>query len=80
GALLVNADAYSTQYGPLSARVTGSATDPVVLLRAPRPGVGIGLVDLEARVVGRGGAYAITARGGTQYGPFTADVLVRPSP
>ncbi|MEA3594714.1 hypothetical protein OIN70_15935, partial [Staphylococcus aureus] len=33
GALLVNADAYSTQCGPLSARVTGSATDPVVLLR-----------------------------------------------
>ncbi len=80
GSVLVDADAYSTQYGPLSARVTGSADAPVVVLRAPRPGVGIGLVNLNARVVGRGGAYAVTASGGTNYGPFTADVLVRPSP
>ncbi|MCZ3241804.1 hypothetical protein NYZ49_19945, partial [Acinetobacter baumannii] len=56
GGLLVNADAYSTQYGPLFARVTGSATAPVVRLRAPRPGVGVGLADVDARIVGRGGA------------------------
>ncbi|MEH3159397.1 MAG: translocation/assembly module TamB domain-containing protein [Sphingomonas taxi] len=80
GAVAVNADAYSTQYGPLSARVTGTAEAPVVVLRATRPGLGVGLVDLNARVVGRGGAYAVTASGGTDYGPFTADVLVRPSP
>lgn len=80
GAVAVNADAYSTQYGPLSARVTGTAEAPVVVLRAARPGLGVGLVDLNARVVGRGGAYAVTASGGTDYGPFTADVLVRPSP
>ncbi len=78
GAVLVNADAYSTVYGPLSARVTGSSTAPVVVLRAPRPGVGVGLVNLNARIVGRGGAYAVTASGGTNYGPFTADVLVTP--
>ena len=78
GAVAVNADAVSTQYGPLSARVTGSATNPVVVLRAAQPGVGVGLVDLQARVVGRNGAYAVTASGGTDYGPFTADVLVRP--
>ncbi len=78
GAVAVDADAFSTQYGPLFARITGSATAPVVVLRAPRPGVGVGLVNLNARVVGRGGAYAVTASGGTNYGPFTADVLVRP--
>ena len=78
GAVAVNADAYSSQYGPLFARVTGSQTNPVVVLRAPRPGVGVGLVDLNARVVGQGGAYAVNATGGTNYGPFTADVLVRP--
>jgi translocation and assembly module TamB len=80
GSLLVNADAYSSQYGPLSTRITGSATAPVVVLRAPRPGVGVGLINLNARIVGRGNAYAVTASGGTNYGPFTADVLVRPSP
>ena len=79
GQVLVSADAYSTQYGPLTARVTGSATDPVVVLSAPRPGVGVGLRNLRARVVGRNGAYAVTASGDTDYGPFTADVLVRPS-
>ncbi|WP_445193298.1 translocation/assembly module TamB domain-containing protein [Sphingomonas sp. Tas61C01] len=78
GSVLVDADAFSSQYGPLSARVTGSATAPVVVLRAARPGVGIGLVNLNARVVGRGGAYAVNATGGTNYGPFSADVLVRP--
>ena len=80
GAVAVSADAYSTQYGPLTARVTGSADAPVVVLRAARPGVGVGLVNLNARIVGRGGAYAVNASGGTNYGPFTADVLVRPSP
>lgn len=78
GAVAVSADAISNQYGPLSATVSGSAAAPVVNLRAPRPGVGIGLADLNARVVGRGGAYAVTATGGTTYGPFNADVLVRP--
>ena len=76
GAVLVSADANSQQYGPLSVRVTGSSTNPVVVLRAPRPGVGVGLVDLNARIVGRNGAYAVTASGGTNYGPFTADVVV----
>ena len=78
GPLLVEADAYSTAYGPLFARVTGTATQPVVLLRAPRPGVGIGLAGLEARVRGNGGSYAVLATGGTNYGPFRADVIVSP--
>src|SRR3546814_15177032 len=67
-----------SQYGPISARVTGTTTSPQVLLRAPRPGVGVGLVDLEARVRGANGAYAVVATGGTNYGPLSADVLVRP--
>ncbi|PMX56155.1 hypothetical protein C1Y13_29600, partial [Pseudomonas sp. FW305-33] len=53
-------------------------TKPVVLLRAPRPGVGVGLVDLEATVRGTGSSYAVLAKGGTQYGPFTADLNVTP--
>ncbi len=77
GALLLNANGYSNAYGPVTARVTGSLTAPVIALRAPRPGVGVGLVDLNATIRGRGDAYAIIATGGTNYGPFTADVLVR---
>ncbi|TPG12810.1 translocation/assembly module TamB domain-containing protein [Sphingomonas oligophenolica] len=78
GSVLVDAEAYSTLYGPLTARVTGTATAPVVVLHAARPGVGIGLVDLTARIVGRGGSYAVNATGGTDYGPFSADALVTP--
>ena len=80
GAVAVVADAHSSQYGPLSVRVDGTATAPVVVLRAPRPGVGIGLANLQARVVGRNGAYQVNASGGTNYGPFTTDALVNPSP
>ena len=78
GQVLVDADAYSTQYGPITARVTGTALAPVVVVRAARPGVGVGLANVQARIVGRNGAYAVTASGGTNYGPFTADVLVTP--
>ncbi|WP_413777315.1 translocation/assembly module TamB domain-containing protein [Sphingomonas sp. S2-65] len=77
GPLLINANAVSSQYGPLTARVSGTLTAPEVLLRMPRPGLGVGLANLEARVRGRGNAYAITATGGTKYGPFDANVLVR---
>lgn len=80
GPLLVSADAYSDQYGPLFARVSGSVAQPVVLVRAPRPGVGIGLVDLTARVRGTGETYLVNATGGTNYGPFAADVRVATAP
>ncbi|MDG2533076.1 translocation/assembly module TamB domain-containing protein [Sphingomonas sp. HITSZ_GF] len=77
GPILINADAVSDQYGPLTARVTGTLNAPVVLLKAPKPGLGIGLVDLEAQVRGRDNAWAVLAKGDTDYGPFNADVLVR---
>ncbi|MGT2512900.1 translocation/assembly module TamB domain-containing protein [Sphingomonas panni] len=80
GPLLVNANAYSTQYGPLTARVTGTVAAPQVLLRAARPGVGVGLTGLEARVRGQGDRYAIQATGNTDYGPFRADVLLSTAP
>lgn len=78
GRLLVTANASSTKYGPLAVRVTGSPTAPEVVLRAPRPGMGVGLANLEAHIHGAKGAYAVTATGDTDYGPFTADVTVRP--
>lgn len=80
GPLLFNADAYSTQYGPLTARVTGTVAAPQILLRAARPGVGVGLTGLEARVRGQGDRYAIQATGNTDYGPFRADVLLSTAP
>lgn len=77
GPILINADAVSDQYGPLTARVTGTLNAPLVLLKAPKPGLGIGLVGLEAQIRGKGDAWAVLAKGDTDYGPFNADVLVR---
>jgi translocation and assembly module TamB len=78
GILLLNADGYSTQYGPLTARVTGPLNAPQVQLRLPRPGLGVGLVGVEAFIKGSpSGAYAITAKGESDYGPFTANVLLQ---
>lgn len=77
GPIRVDADAMSTRYGPLTARVSGTLAAPQILLRAERPGLGVGLANLEARIRGRGDAYAVTATGGTDYGPFSADVVVR---
>ena len=78
GAVAVEANAYSTQYGPIVARVAGTVAAPVVNIRATRPGLGVGLANVNARIVGRGGAYQVNASGGTNYGPFVADVLVTP--
>lgn len=77
GRLALDAAGVSNAYGPVTARVSGSMTAPVIDLRAPRPGLGVGLADLEARIRGQGDAWAVNAKGGTSYGPFTADVLVR---
>lgn len=77
GPIRLTADAISNRYGPLSARVTGTLAAPQLLLRAEKPGLGVGLAKLEAKVAGRGDAYAVTATAESDYGPVSADVLVR---
>src|SRR3546814_1872380 len=46
------------------------------MLRAERPGLGIGLVNLEARLTGAPNGYRLAATGGTDYGPLSADVVL----
>ncbi|HEX8256060.1 MAG TPA: hypothetical protein VF589_00395, partial [Allosphingosinicella sp.] len=67
----------STAYGPFSVVLTGTAAQPNVRLRAGNPGFGIGLRNVEADIRATAGGYRISARGQSQYGPFTADVTVR---
>lgn len=80
GPLLIDADAYSTVYGPVSARVTGTLYAPVATIRAARPGLGVGLNRVTATIRGQGSRYAIVARGGSDYGPFSADLLLSTGP
>jgi translocation and assembly module TamB len=77
GPLLVNATAVSRQYGPLSVRVSGTLAQPTVVLRAARPGLGVGLTNVNARIRATGAGYAIVATGSSDYGPFSADLILR---
>ncbi|MBX9815521.1 MAG: translocation/assembly module TamB domain-containing protein [Sphingomonas sp.] len=77
GRLTFRAAGASDNYGPFTLAANGTLERPRVLLTAARPGLGIGLADLVAEVNGTPAGYALNARGESQYGPFTADVLVR---
>lgn len=77
GQLLFAGDGMSKAYGPISARVNGTAAAPVIVVKAPRPGLGVGLSGLEATIRGKGDGYAVVAKGDTNYGPFAANVLIR---
>ncbi|MCW3838070.1 translocation/assembly module TamB domain-containing protein [Sphingomonas canadensis] len=76
GPIQARLDGQSVRFGALSADVSGRGTAPEVVVRAPSPGVGVGMTGLVARIRGEGQSWAITADGGTDYGPFAADVLV----
>ena len=77
GAIRFRADAWSRTYGPANVVASGTVANPVAVLKAAHPGVGIGLANLDATLTGSAAGYLVRARGGSDYGPFTADVLVR---
>ena len=77
GRIAFQGQAFSKQYGPLTASVSGTVAQPLVHLRAARPNVGIQLTDVDATIRGTGAGYAVKATGGSPYGPFNADVLIR---
>lgn len=77
GRIAFQASGRSTQYGPLSVTGSGTVARPVVRLRAARPNVGVQLTNVVADLEGTAAGYRIKASGGSEYGPFAADVLVR---
>jgi translocation and assembly module TamB len=77
GAISLRADAWSRTYGPASVIATGTIANPTIVLKAAHPGVGIGLADFEAVLTGSSAGYEVHAKGGSEYGPFTAAVLIR---
>lgn len=76
GRLDFNLAAQSAKYGPLSAEAGGTLKAPTLTLRAEKPGLGLGLQQVVAHINTTPRGYAITAEGGSQYGPLQADVLV----
>jgi translocation and assembly module TamB len=74
GRLSLAANGTSSQYGALGVRVTGTLQNPDAHVTAERPGLGIGLANLDARIKGAPGGYHLDAKADTDYGPLTADV------
>ncbi|MET0241336.1 MAG: translocation/assembly module TamB domain-containing protein [Sphingobium sp.] len=80
GAIRFTARGSSNQYGPLAVDATGTIERPVVRIVASRPGVGVGLANVVATIRGNGSAYAVVAKGDSDYGGFDANVLVGMGP
>ena len=76
GAISFRAVGVSDDYGPLNVLVTGTAERPQIRVRATRPNVGVQLTNVDALIRSTGNGYAITASGGSPYGPFSADIFV----
>ena len=77
GRIAFQASGSSAQYGLLSVTGSGTVARPVVRLRAARPNVGLQLSDVVADLEGTAAGYRIRASGGSEYGPFTADVVLQ---
>ncbi|MFA7601459.1 MAG: translocation/assembly module TamB domain-containing protein [Novosphingobium sp.] len=76
GRIVLDAAAVHRQYGPIGVKVAGTLADPRASVTAERPGLGIGLANLEAQITGAADGYRLQARGDTDYGPLTADVIL----
>ena len=77
GQIAFDATAASRQYGPLALTVRGTMERPQAVLRAARPNVGVQLSDVVAKLNGEAAGYRLEATGGSPYGPFFANVLIR---
>ncbi len=76
GRIDLRATGVSRAYGPVGLQLTGTVAAPRAVVTAARPGFGLGIAGLSAEIRGTGTAYAILARGRSDYGDFTADVSV----
>jgi translocation and assembly module TamB len=76
GRVVFDGRGYSNQYGPVAVQLTGTFERPVARVTAIRPGFGVGLSNVVARVTRSRRGYAITLTGATDYGPITGDIDV----
>lgn len=77
GRITFDTAATSKQYGPLALSVRGTMDRPQAVLRAARPNVGVQLTDVVAKLNGEAAGYRLEATGGSPYGPFFANLLIR---
>lgn len=78
GALNLTANGRSVRYGPLALELTGTLLRPRAVVLAGSPGMGIGLANVRAEIIGNEGEYRFNGTGQTDLGPLSADVsLIR---
>lgn len=78
GPLTLKANGRSARYGPLALELSGTLLRPRAVLLAGSPGLGIGLNNVRAEIVGNDGQFRFNATGQTDLGPLSADVsLIR---
>jgi translocation and assembly module TamB len=77
GVLRVNASGTSRSLGPLTIAVAGPTETPTIDIGLAKPGFGIGLADVTARVAPAGGSWSFDARAASDYGPIAGKGLIR---
>jgi translocation and assembly module TamB len=77
GGITLKAQATSKQYGHLAANVSGTASNPKVVLTAASPGLGLELREVVATLTTSKVGYEVRAEGASAYGPLLADVDIR---
>lgn len=70
------ADAITREYGPVGVRLAGTLDNPDARITARSPGFGVGLANVDARLVGLKGGYRVNLKGDTDYGPLVADITL----
>jgi translocation and assembly module TamB len=71
GAFTIDGQGRATRYGPLNVRLVGPIEKPDIDVRLIRPGFGVGLADVNARLRPLPEGWTLDADGRTTYGPAT---------
>jgi len=76
GRIALIADGISDRHGKIGVRVAGTIRDPEATITAERPDLGIGLANLDAKVLGVQDGYRFDVTSDSDYGPLRADVTL----
>ncbi|MEM6858336.1 MAG: translocation/assembly module TamB domain-containing protein [Pseudomonadota bacterium] len=71
----IAAQGQSNDYGPLALQLTGTLSNPVAVIDAPSPDLGVGLANVTATVRGEDQLYRIETEGMSDFGAFSGTVL-----
>ena len=80
GRITFAANGRSEQYGPLALTVAGPTSAPVVRLSLPQPNLPVPVTEVEASLTPKDGAYLVTLKAASPYGPLDAEASIAAAP